>query len=69
MLKIAGKPGWWLILFFVPVVGIVIAILMAVGIAANFGKGVGFALGLLFLGFIFCPILAFGDAQYVGASS
>jgi hypothetical protein len=69
MLKIAGKPGWWLILFFIPIVSLVVSVIVVVAFAANFGKGVGFALGLLFLGFIFCPILAFGDAQYVGASS
>ena len=69
MLKIAGKPGWWLILLFVPVVSIIITILMAAGIAKNFGKGVGFTLGLIFLGFIFYPILGFGDSQYVGSSS
>ena len=69
MLKIAGKPGWWLILFFIPVVSLVIYIIAVVAFAASFGKGVGFALGLIFLGFIFLPILAFGDAQYVGASS
>ena len=26
--------------------------------------GVGFAIGLIFLGFIFYPILGFSDAQY-----
>ncbi|TFG50023.1 MAG: signal peptidase I, partial [Candidatus Brocadiia bacterium] len=29
-----------------------------------FGKGAGFALGMVFIGFIFWPILAFSDAQY-----
>jgi hypothetical protein len=62
--KIAGKPGWWVLLMFIPLVNFVIAILLSVDIAKNFGKGVGFALGLVFLGFIFYPILGFGDAQY-----
>jgi hypothetical protein len=66
MLKIAGKPGWWLILLFIPIVNFVIAILATVGLARNFGKDTGFAVGLIFLGFIFYPILAFGDAQYLG---
>ena len=65
--QIAGKPGWWVILFFIPIVGIVISIIVMVGVAQNFGKGVGFALGLIFLPFIFYPILAFGDATYGGA--
>lgn len=43
---------------------IVIAIIAMVGLARNFGKGTGFAVGLILLGFIFIPILAWGDAQY-----
>ncbi len=64
LLQIAGKPGWWVLLYFIPVVNIVIAIIAMVGLARNFGKGTGFAVGLILLGFIFLPILAWGDAQY-----
>ncbi|MBN2790710.1 MAG: DUF805 domain-containing protein [Candidatus Delongbacteria bacterium] len=64
MLKIAGRPGWWLLLFFVPIVNFVIAIIMMVDIAKNFGKSGMFALGLILLGFIFYPILGYGDAQW-----
>jgi hypothetical protein len=64
MLRIAGKPWWWILLMLIPFVNIIFAILMTVGIARNFGKGVGFAIGLILLGFIFYPILAWGDAQY-----
>ena len=66
MLQVAGKPGWWLILFFIPLVNFIMAILTLVGMAANFGKGVGYVLGLLFLPIIFWPMLAFGDAEYAG---
>ncbi|HFE46191.1 MAG TPA: signal peptidase I [Nannocystis exedens] len=64
MTQIAGKPGWWLLLFFIPFVNIVIAILLSIAIAQKFGKGAGFGVGMTFLGFIFMPILGFGDAQY-----
>jgi hypothetical protein len=64
MFKIAGKPGWWLLLLFVPIANIVVSILMLVGIANAFGKGGGYVFGLLFLPFIFYPMLAFGDATY-----
>jgi uncharacterized membrane protein YhaH (DUF805 family) len=64
MIQIAGKPAWWLILFFIPVVNFIFAILLAIEIAKAFGKGAGFGIGLAFLGFIFYPILGFGDAQY-----
>jgi hypothetical protein len=38
-------------------------------ISKSFGKGVGFTIGLIFLSFIFWPILGFGDAQYQGSSA
>jgi hypothetical protein len=64
MLKIAGKPGWWLILFFIPIVNLVVGILAMVALAARFGKGAGFVVGMVLLPIVFFPILAFGDAQY-----
>lgn len=64
-LKIAGKPGWWLILLFVPLLNIIYGIIALAGLAKNFGKGAGFVVGLIFLPFVFYPILAFSDAQYV----
>ena len=69
LIEIGGKPGWWLLLYFIPIVNIVISILVLVGVAENFGKGAGFAIGLIFLPMIFYPILAFSDAQYVGSTS
>jgi len=67
LLKIAGKPGWWLLLFFIPLVSIVIAILVSIEIAKAFGKSAGFGVGLALLGFVFYPILGFGDAEYQSA--
>lgn len=66
MLEVAGKPWWWILLFLIPIVNIVFMIMMFHGISTKFGKGVGFTLGLIFLGFVFFPILAFGDAKYNG---
>ena len=64
LLKIAGKPVWWIILFLIPVVNFIIAILVAIEIAKRFGKGAGFGIGLALLPFIFYPVLGFGDARY-----
>ena len=64
LLKIAGRPGWWLILFLIPLVNIIVGIIVSVDVAAKFGKGVGFGIGLALLGFVFYPILGFGDAVY-----
>jgi hypothetical protein len=63
-LRIAGRPGWWIILFLIPIVNFVIAIVVSIDFARKFGKGAGFAMGLVFLGIIFYPILAWGSAQY-----
>jgi len=64
--RIAGHPMWWVLLLFVPLVNVIIAVIVALDLAKSFGKGVGFGLGLMFLGFIFLPLLAFGDAEYIG---
>lgn len=66
MLKIGGKPGWWLLLFIVPVANVIVAIWSLNMISKSFGKDEGFTAGLLFLGFIFWPVLGFGPAQYQG---
>jgi Family of unknown function (DUF5684) len=63
-LEIAGKPLWWIVLLLIPLVNIVILIMVTISVAKNFGKGVGFALGMVFLSPIFYPMLAWGDAQY-----
>ena len=62
--KIVGKPGWWVILLLIPLVNVVVGIILMVELAKAFGKGIGFAIGMLLLGFIFIPILGFGDATY-----
>ena len=64
LLKIVGKPWWWILGFLIPFVNFVVMILIAVSLAKVFGKGGGFAVGLILLSFIFYPILAFGDATY-----
>lgn len=67
--QIAGKPIWWIILYLIPVVNIIISIIVTHGLSTSFGKGTGFTLGLIFLGFIFYPVLAWGDAQYLGPTA
>jgi hypothetical protein len=65
-LEILGRPWWWLLLMLIPLVNVVIGIILIFDMAKVFGKGTGFGFGLLFLSFIFIPILAFGDAKYQG---
>lgn len=66
LLQIVGKPIWWIILMLIPIVNIIIQIIVTHQLSKSFGKDVGFTLGLIFLGFIFFPILGFGDAKYMG---
>jgi len=69
LLKIVGRPGWWLLLFLVPFVNFVIWIIVALDLAKSFGKGTGFAIGLILLTPLFYLILAFGDATYRGPAA
>lgn len=69
LLKVSGKPVWWIILFIIPFVNFIISLLVSLGLAKNFGKGGGFGVGLWLLGPIFFPILGFGDAKFVGQKS
>jgi hypothetical protein len=69
LLKIAGRPGWWLLLLLIPLVNLIIGILLALDLAKSFGKGAGFGLGLAFLGPIFYPILGYGSATYKGPAA
>ena len=64
LLEITGKPIWWIILFLIPFVNFIAAFLVMIPLAEKFGKGTGFGIGLVFLSFVFFPILAFGDAEY-----
>jgi len=76
LLKIIGRPGWWILLFLlgiIPFVGwiavLVIGIIIAIDLAKSFAKSSGFAVGLFLLNFIFIPILGFGESQYVGPAA
>ncbi len=62
--KMADKPAWWIVLAFIPIVNIVVLVLISIEIAKGFGKSDGFGIGLGLLGFIFWPILGFGDATW-----
>jgi hypothetical protein len=69
LLEIVGRPVWWILLLFIPVVNIVVGFLLALDLSRSFGHELAFALGLFFLGFIFYPILAFGGDTYRGPAA
>lgn len=69
LLEIVGRPIWWILLWLVPCVNVVVAIVVVIDLAKSFGKDVAFAIGLLLLGIVFYPILAFGSARYIGPAA
>lgn len=66
LIVIAGKPWWWLILMFIPIVSVVIYLLAMLALAERFGKGPLFGVGLFFLPIIFFPLLGFDSSEYRG---
>ena len=64
--KIVDGNGWKFLLLCIPGVNVVYDIILSIRTAKAFGKGAGFAVGLIFLPSIFWLILGFGSAQYVG---
>lgn len=65
MLEIGDNEWWWLlVILFVPIVNLYGMYKMFAGVSRAFNQGAGFALGLWFLGFIFWPLLGFGDYDY-----
>ena len=65
LFKIVNKPLWWIFMFFIPIANIIFMIKLYHALSLAFGKGTGFTVGLILLGIVFMPILAFGDAKYV----
>jgi hypothetical protein len=64
--KIAGRPGWWVLLFFVPVVNVIVHLIVSLDVAKSFARSGAFGVGLWLLAFIFVPILGYGSSRYVG---
>ena len=85
LVKIIGKPSWWVIpisVFYwitnfwdsslssvLSIANLVFSIWATNLLVHKFGKGTGFTVGMIFLPFIFAPMLGFGDDQYIGDES
>lgn len=69
LMGIIGRPGWWMILYFIPFVNIFITIIVAMDLAKSFGKSSWFGVVWLWLLSIFgYPYLALSNAKYTGPS-
>jgi|SRR5579871_1871663 len=67
MLKIIGRPTWWVVLMLIPFVNLVVLLLVSMDMAKAFGQSAAFGVVALFL---LCGIgylmLAFGNYRYIG---
>ena len=68
MYEITWGNGWRFLMLLIPFYNIVLGIQTQVKLAKAFGKGGGFAVGLIFLPYVFHPILAFDGSVYRGVS-
>jgi hypothetical protein len=66
LLEVLNRPIWWIVLLFIPIVNVIVGIILANDLAQAFGKGTGWTIGLIFLGFVFFPILGFGSDPFLG---
>jgi hypothetical protein len=70
LLKIAGRPGWWLLLYLIPIVNLVVNIIVSIDVAKAFGKSAAFGVVGLWIFSVFGYVmLGYGDATYRGPSA
>lgn len=65
MLEVVKQPTWWIILLILPIINWIMAVVILHNLSKVFGQGIGFTLGLIFMPFVFLPLLAFGDYRYI----
>lgn len=65
MLEIVGKPVLWFVLMFIPFVNMILGIWVVNLLAKRFGKSESYTLGMLFLPFIFYPMLGMSEQQMI----
>lgn len=69
LLKVAGRPVWWLPLLIVPLLGAALALVVMVDLARSFGRTGAFGAGLFLLPPIFVAYLGFSDDPYHGPAA
>lgn len=69
LLRIVGKPWWWVFLLLIPYVNFVFLTWVVNLVSKRFGKSEGFTVGLLLLPFIFYPKIAWGEATFRPAAT
>lgn len=62
--QIAGLEILWFVLALIPCVQYVALAYIFIKLAERFGKGIGFAIGMILVPFVFLPMLGFGSDRY-----
>jgi drug/metabolite transporter superfamily protein YnfA len=63
-LQMANRPTWWLLLYLIPIVNLVIAVIVHLDVAKAFGKSTAYGVLFILFAVIVTPILAFGPSTY-----
>ena len=69
LLEIADLPTWYIILYFIPFANIYVQVVSYLELVKKFGETPGFAIGMLFLPYIFWPLLGSKKYKYVKQTS
>ena len=69
LLKMAGKPFWWAVLYLVPVLNVIVHVVVSVSVARSFGKSAlfGLLMAIPLATPFFVMSLGMGEARYLGA--
>lgn len=59
--QLIGRQPWWVVLYFIPIVNLVIWILDSIEVAKRFGKDAIWGVGFALLTFLFAPLFGFSD--------
>lgn len=69
LLKVVGRPWWWLLLYLVPFVNFAVGLMVAHDLSKSFGRSIHITLLLVLLPFVGYPLLAFSPKPYVGPAA
>jgi hypothetical protein len=64
LFDILGKPRYWVLFLLLPGLHLFIPVWMIILLGQRFRQSDLFIMGLFLFGFIFVPVLAFGDSKY-----
>ena len=64
LFDILGKPRYWFLFLLIPGLHIFIPLWMTILLGQRFQQSDLFIMGLFLFGFVFVPVLAFGDSKY-----